>query len=310
MTGHWCTACSFILILVVAINLFPADCRADGFQLASFSFERVPSAEIDLTGVEEEELETAASTTTTKLAVPIPLAGRETVLLNFITLRVLHQSYGNIEAADVAFLPSNLYTIKYGLVFHQTLSDQWSLNVLVQPSLLTDFVDVDSDHLILRGGFVFERKVSDKLKYALGGGYSDDYGDEKILPVAWLKWKPCPNWHVNFDIPQKIEVLRRVSERVQLGLVGKATGAHFRIGQDTPFRNGSDHRVGRVKYSIVNIGPALDWRIYNGVCLTLNGGTSVYRRYEVFDTDGDKLAATDFESSIFLKATVQYSIGD
>lgn len=297
------------LAVICLLALFAGGLQAAGFQVASFSLEQVPKAELNLTGSEEGELKTTGTTTTVKLAIPIKLDGRKRVLLNFFTFRVLHQSYENAGATALAFLPAELYTIKYGLVLHQELSPLWSLNVLVQPAILTDFENVSSDHFTLRGGFLFERKVSENLSYAIGGGYSDDFGDEKILPAAWLKWKPSPGWKVDFDIPQKIDISRKLSNRVWLGLVGKATGAHFRIGQATPFIDGSDIRVNRVKYSIVNVGPALKWNISDGVGLLLNGGTSVYRRYQVFDEAGDKLIDSDFESSIFIKATFKYLVG-
>ncbi|MFQ5599948.1 MAG: DUF6268 family outer membrane beta-barrel protein, partial [Candidatus Krumholzibacteriia bacterium] len=150
--------------------------------VASFSIEHVPTAELVLSGLEEDEVETSATTLTAKFAVPIPLRGRDTVLLNFFTLRSLQQTYVGNSSAGGVFRPDYLYTFKYGLVLHQIISDRWTFAVLAQPALLSDFENLTADHVTLRAGFVFERRVSDRLKYGFGLGFSDDYGEEKLLP--------------------------------------------------------------------------------------------------------------------------------
>jgi hypothetical protein len=94
-----------------------------------------------------------------------------------------------------------------------------------------------------------------------------------------------------------------------IGINGKATGGHYRIGEQTPFRINSTQRVSRVKYSIVNIGPSISWQTSERFQLSLNAGTSVYHRYEVFDDDGIELISASYESSVFVKATLRYSVG-
>lgn len=301
---------SLLLTVTVLLLSLTITAQADGFRLASFSFEQVPSAEISLSGNEEGELQTSASTYTTKLAIPIKLDGRRRVLLQFITFRVLHQTHSNFEPSGIMFFPTDLYTIKYGFVLHQVLSNRWSLNILVQPALLTDFKNVASNDITVRGGFIFERKVSEKLTYAIGGGYSDDYGNEQVLPVGRIKWKPSKSWQIDLDFPQKVEVSHKIAKHTWVGLSGKTTGGHYRIGEKTPIRTNSDRRVDQVKYSIVNIGPTVSWQTSDNFLLSLNGGTSVYRRYEVFDDNGAKLISANFESSLFVKATLRYVVGN
>jgi hypothetical protein len=212
--------------------------------------------------------------------------------------------------AGVAFLPADLYTIKYGLVLHQVLSDQWSLNILVQPALLTDFRDVTSDDVTMRGGFIFERKVSEKLTYAIGGGFSDDYGNGQILPVGRIKWKPSLSWLVDLDFPQKAEISHRITKKMWIGFAGKTTGGHYRIGAETRFRTNSTQRVNRVKYSTVNVGPSISMQASKSLQLSLNSGTSVYQRYELFDANGAELISTSYESSVFVKLTLRYLVGN
>jgi hypothetical protein len=62
----------------------------------------VPEAEIDFTGVEEEELKVAQQTFTAKMPIPVLLSGQNTMLLHFLTFRWLHQSYDQIALAGQA----------------------------------------------------------------------------------------------------------------------------------------------------------------------------------------------------------------
>ncbi len=302
-------ALSAILIALAALSLSlgPA-ARAGQFTLASFSSEYVPDAELSLTGEEEDEIGTSALTNTLKFAVPVSLSGHRTMLLNFFTLRSLSQSYDDVSNSPGTFRPAKLYTLKYGLVFHHALSDRWNLSTLLQPAILSDFREVDSDHFSLRAGFIFEKKSSDKLKYGFGAGYSDDFGKESILPALRIDWKVGDDWRLKIDIPQKVEGWYSVSNNIDMGIVGKATGGHFRIGEDVDLGEGKTTRGGSVKYSIVNIGPAVEFPFMGPTSLTLNGGRSVYRHYRVFDADEKTLLDSDYENSYFFKATLKFQV--
>ena len=49
--------------------------------------------------------------------------------------------------------------------------------------------------------------------------------------------------------------------------------------------------------------------IIGGMGLTINSGTSVYRRFEVFNAAGDRLTDSNFSSTFFLRSTVSYDVG-
>ncbi|MEE8578007.1 MAG: DUF6268 family outer membrane beta-barrel protein [candidate division Zixibacteria bacterium] len=296
------------LFVVVALALGQGS-RADGISLVSFSYELVPKAELDIYNDRGEELAVEAQTFTSKLALPILIDGKRTIVLNFLTFRWMRQSYDNANADRNFFRPDLLYTLKYGFVFRQVLSDRWSVAMLVQPALLTDGVNTGINQLLLRAGFLFEKKVNPRFKYAIGMGYSDDYGSEKVLPVVQLGYKPNDRWNIKLDLPQKITAMYKMSERVKAGLQAKVTGGHFRIGEDFRLTDGSTTANGRVKYSIVNVGPAIDLSLYKGVAATINTGLSVYRRFQLYDADGDMLREADFERSWFLKVRLAYNVG-
>jgi hypothetical protein len=293
----------------VAAVLFAPFPGARAFDVASLSHEIVPGAELDLTGVEEDEIRATAHTTTLKLAVPVFLGGRGTVLVNFLTLRSLSQSYEVPPTAGDVFRPDDLFTVKYGLVLRRELSERWSVAVLGQPAILSDFQDVGGDHFSLRAGFLFERVVSPRFTWAFGAGYSDDYGEAQALPVVRIDWRPDRRWRIRLDAPQAAEIWWGPGDRWRLGAAGRATGGHFRVGEEYVFRDGRSTKDGRVKYSIVNVGPAAAARLGGPLVLTLNAGWSVYRRYEVFDRDDRALLDSRFESSLFVKTTLGVEVG-
>ncbi len=298
-----------ILLLLSIASFFPEPgAHAEKLELLSFDYELVPEPDLEHTSTEEEELRIVAHTYSLKFALPVLLDGTSTAVLNSFTLRTLHQVYHNVEAAGLVYTPDDLYTFKYGLVFLQKLSPQWRLAVLVQPSLLSDLVDVDRHHIRLRAGFMFTRTVSERFSYSIGGGYSDDYGEEKVLPVVQLKWTDRQHWDLMVDLPQKFSIWYLLSDRWRTGIQAKVTGAHFRIGHNINLERGSTGG-GRVKYSILNIGPSLRYNLYKGVNLTFNTGTSIYRKFEVFDRDGNLIEDPNAEQSLFFKVGIDYNVG-
>ncbi|MFQ5499833.1 MAG: DUF6268 family outer membrane beta-barrel protein [Candidatus Zixiibacteriota bacterium] len=176
-------------------------------------------------------------------------------------------------------------------------------------SLLTDLENVGSNHVTIRAGFIFTKKVSRKFTYGIGAGYSDDFGQPIVLPVARLKWRPSHRWKINFDVPQKLDVWYLMSNRLSFGIEGKVTGAQFRIGESVDIGDGRLTGNGRVKYSIFNLGPAVKIGLYEGLSLTVNGGRTLYRRFEVLDVDDNQLQDYQFETSYSLKARIGFSVG-
>lgn len=112
------------LITVALIIGFSGTVLGEKLSLASASFEYIPSAELDRGGSEYDEVKTSSQTYTVKLALPLLLNGKKTVLLNFFTLRSLYQTYGDVNPGTNLYRPDYLYTFKYGLVFLQRLSEK------------------------------------------------------------------------------------------------------------------------------------------------------------------------------------------
>ncbi|NIP43080.1 MAG: hypothetical protein GWO41_01460 [candidate division Zixibacteria bacterium] len=297
-------------VLIADLLILFSYISAEGLELVSFSYEIVPEAEIDLTGVEEEELKVAQQTFTAKLAIPVLLSGQNTMLLHFLTFRWLHQSYDQVSLAGQIYRPEYLYSIKYGLVFIQRISPRWQFAFLLQPSMHSDFIGITSEHIRLRAGFIFEKNVNGRFSYGIGAGYSDDFGDEKVLPVFRLNWKPGDNWRFKFDIPQKLELWYLISPRIRGGIEAKVTGAHFRIGENISLEDGSSLQGGRIKYSILNAGPSIGFNIYKGLDLSINAGRSFYRRLELYDVDNNQLFDSKYENSFFLKVKMEYNVGN
>lgn len=281
----------------------PAPARAEGFPVSSLSYEYVPDAELVLTGVEEDDLKVTARTSTFKLNVPILLDGRDKILLNALTVRRLDQSYTNSKSGADTFRPDDLYTFKWGLVYRQVLGEKWWGAVLIQPAMLSDLENVGRDDFSVRAGFVFEKRQSDRFTWGWGAGYSDDYGRRTVLPVLRLRWTTRA-WQIDLDAPQSVGVWRDLGERIRAGAAAKVTGGTFRIGQDVDLGGGRTTKDGLVRYSILNVGPAVEIALGRLMLLELNGGTSVYRRYEVDDAAGRSLVDSRYENTAFFKTTL------
>jgi len=293
------------LAFFLLVTAFPAA----GFELVRASYEYIPSAELDLTGAEPDEVQTSATMFTARLLLPVPIRGRETILVNRFVFRVLHQMYEEGPRTREVFRPDNLYTLRWGLGLRQTLGDTWRTIVFVQPSLLTDFEEVDAGHLSYRAALVFEQDPSPTLSWGFGIGYGDDYGDRRVLPVLQLNWVASPQWTVEVDLPKAAAVWRRMGRAgARVGFTARVTGGNYRIGEEVILPGGGSTKDGRVKYSIVNVGPAVALPVGRGVEVLIQGGFNAYRRYEVFDANDDQLLDSRFENPGFLNVTLSFDL--
>jgi hypothetical protein len=280
------------------------------FRVGYLRVEHVPEAELKLSGAEEDEVHTAATAYSAKLSVPLLLRGRRTILLNEPSARLVTQSYADDPRAGDVFRPNRLWSFRWAVALRQAVGERWAVAGLVQPSLLTDLEHVDADHLNWRAGALVERKSSERFTWGLGAAYADEYGTGLWLPVVRVQWEPSARWSVDVDAPRDAGVKYAATPRLAVGFGAQASGADYRVGEDVTLADGRSTKDGRVKYSIVEVGPEVAYRVAPNVELTLHGGTSVYRRYEVFDAKDDRLIDSRYENAAFVSTQVSFVVDD
>jgi hypothetical protein len=146
--------------------------------------------------------------------------------------------------------------------------------------------------------------LSDASGFGFGARFTTDFGEPLVLPALMYR-NSGSTFRIDALLPKHIELMYLPGPSVELGLAGRVSGNHYRIGEESTLRNGTSVENGRIKYSVITLGPALRFGLSQSVFLGIEGGVALMRRFEVFDSDDDEIDTLDMERSFTLRAGLQ-----
>ena len=122
-----------------------------------------------------------------------------------------------------------------------------------------------------------------------------DFGEPLIFPLVQLRWSSGSNVTVNLLIPKSADVAYTLRPGTFLGVRSSLSGTEYNT-------NPGDEIDIPIQFSTFVVGPYLQQHLGGSVSLKLQGGTTLWRRFEVdphvFDDEIDQ------ENSVFVKAAL------
>lgn len=97
-----------------------------------------------------------------------------------------------------------------------------------------------------------------------------------------------------------------VRDKLEFGLLAEVSGNHFRIGAVSAMVGGSSLSDGRIKYSLITVGPTISYGLTESAFLKLQGAVALKRRFELFDTDDNKIEPLDLRQSVSIAARIEF----
>lgn len=96
----------------------------------------------------------------------------------------------------------NLYRVQIPVNYWHKFGDQWKLWAGVDPGLFTDFKRVSGDDFAVSALAVVAYEWRPEWSFSLGAYYSRDLGEDKVLPVLGVIWRPNPHWNISATFPR------------------------------------------------------------------------------------------------------------
>lgn len=191
------------------------------------------------------------------------------------TYENLRFSYRN-ETAEIGDRVDTVHGLQWNGFFRHPLGgEKWALQSFFTAGIHSDFENVTSRSLRFQGGALWQRTVA-YGSYSIGVVALDDFGRTRVFPGVGAEW--------NIDKRQKITIRAPVetaytytTETWTAGVAAGASGGGFRIGEKGPYQNSN------LNYSIVTIGPTLEWRLSRRLKLEAEAGTTLYHTLEFRD---------------------------
>lgn len=213
---------------------------------------------------------------------PVQSKNKKTIVVNGFQYALVQASVFNNATSVVKSRDFQSITYNFSLV--QNLGNKWKLAATFTPSLASDFKDkLSSDDFFIQGSLTGIRKLSEYS--SLGGGitYTTQLGSPLLLPTVYFRYYKGRQ-KVNMLLPMfadytySLDVKDKLNAGFRMGL----NGTNFHVtGNDI----NKDADINKLRYSRINAGPVISYRICNVLKLEATGGISVARKFEFMAGD-------------------------
>jgi hypothetical protein len=96
----------------------------------------------------------------------------------------------------------DLHRLQVPVNFWHSFHDQWKLWAGAEPGLFTDFGHVNGDDFALTALAVGAYEFAPAWTVSFGGYYSRDLGEDRLLPVLGVIWRPNAHWNLSATFPR------------------------------------------------------------------------------------------------------------
>lgn len=274
--------------------------QAQAPPILSAGFDFMPFAMIEnpRIGTFEETIQTRIANPRVQINLPFRISP-QVALVNGFMLSALVFSYDQTVIPSGVNAPDELYDLSYRAALNIGFGEGWGLTLVAQPGVASDFENLSRSHWKLQGGAVVTRQVNRVTRIGAGALVQNQFGEVLPLPVFRLDWHN-DRAGVEVRLPKTAAVFLIPNERWRIGLEGHVDGNKFRIGSDAAVVEDPI-----VKYSNITLGPSLSTRPTPSARITLAGGASLVRRFEISDGNQTDLRDIDLEPGLFARISIE-----
>lgn len=168
------------------------------------------------------------------------------------------------------------FILRTGLI--QKFEKDRSLQVLIAPRLMTDFRNLDVDHLQMGGLVVYEKKYHEKLRMGFGALYNQEFFGPNLVPLVNLDWKINNKWSIVGLLPIYAKIKYKFTERLDGGL------SHF--GLVTTYRLGDpDYEGDYIERKSIDEALYARYQLFGDFFLEGRFGYALGRSYKQYEAD-------------------------
>lgn len=231
-------------------------------------------------------------------AYPLMFAEGGTIILNEFSYQTIGFEYRKTDS-----ILERLHRVSYAPTLLHGISDKWSIIVMANPSLASDFKgDLSSEDLSFQTAVIANRRYSEGFSIGIGAAYSTQFGSAIPLPIISLDWNDGRRWSANAILPASMEVWYKAGRSVDLGFLLTGDGDNY-------YFDPQEYRVERpeLRYTMLTLGPAARVRLSNNFRLDLEAGIIGLHRFEFYSGD-EEIVSNDLEPGPYLRIGLQIEL--
>lgn len=262
-------------IIVLALFFMPLMSRAqESTEFFSLSYSQVPASDFS-----KSPGNTAVANLEAYLITPTIKLGKKTNLNNIFTYKLADYNF-NQTGQDGRGYPKKLTDIQYSLLLRQGLNEHWSLFVLPQVIVRSDFEHNFTGNDLFPALSVLAVHSSrnyKKLDIGYGLSYSRDYTKNTISPVFAITYITS-QFRLDALLPVRVEFVLTPGQFWEYGLEVNFNTAIYRT--DMP-----DPDIKYIRSINLPICAGLARKIYGMLWVKAKAGMTLSRQYDVLDGD-------------------------
>lgn len=168
------------------------------------------------------------------LVAPLELSEKS---IWYSSLNYFYWSVNNDEAMpEDIFNPIRVHGFILRTGLYHRFEEGRALQVLLVPRLMTDFQNMDSDHMQWGGIVVYDKRYRENLSVGFGLMYNQEFFGPNLVPLINLDWNINVKWSLSGMFPIYGKLKYKFNERLDGGW------SHF--GLLTTYRLGGDQYQG------------------------------------------------------------------
>lgn len=183
-------------------------------------------------------------------------------------------------------------------IWNNVGNSKWSPALSLQPSIATDFEDVDygdAFRLTTFAGAFYQQQSN--LKWLFGVAYTDLGRDQYVFPLAGFSWQPNDVWDVTLLGP-RIDVTYKVSSDVKVGLFADAHSRSWDI------ENAGNHET--LSVFSARAGARVDYQVFQSAWIFVEAGATFANNAELHDSSDNELFDEDADGGFFANFGLRY----
>jgi len=124
----------------------------------------------------------------------------------------------------------DLHKIKVPIAATFQATDEIPVRATLTPGIHSDFEDVDDEDFRLEGSVVGSYRYSEVMKFVLGVGFGEEFGDPEAFPIGGVSWQATDELKVDLFFP-KPKISYSIHEDLRLYAAGEPAGGEWNVGE-------------------------------------------------------------------------------
>jgi len=260
--------------LFFLLSILHVPVSAQNFQLAGFSFTRMPGAQI-IDSPENQVIKT--NEYNFFVNIPLSLKNEKTIFINGIQYKAVTPfSENDLISID----GQNLHLISYRFTVVQAFKKNWLGALVINPTLSSTFNSMlERDDLIMSGAIQFSKQKSDNFSYGFGIARTTRFGELLILPTLDLT-KKFKKSTLRIALPRHV-LFDYNFGKVDAGFQVALDGSEYNVNHSELNEANEGEPVDKFAYSRILLGPKIGYHLKGMIRLEVSGGIVSNRSIEL-----------------------------